>query len=110
MSWKLTWVGIRVWRPFGAAREHELAQDLVFDERENFVVALVFVMVAVDVDDEDAIQIALIRLPPRMRKQPAGIKLIHRHPSAAVSNEVHGISPGRRVFVRRAVAQSSVQL
>jgi hypothetical protein len=47
-----------------AAAYRELAQNLVFDEGEKLVVALVLVMVAVDVDDQDAVQLALIRQTP----------------------------------------------
>jgi hypothetical protein len=76
-----------------AAAYRELAQNLVFDEGEKLVVALVLVMVAVDVDDQDAVQLALIRLPPRMGEQPAGVEFLDRHPSAAIGDEVHGVSP-----------------
>ena len=77
----------------GAAGEHELAQHLVLDEGKEFVVALVLVMVAVDVDDQDVVELALVRLPPRMGEQPAGVELLDRHPSAAIGDEVHGASP-----------------
>ncbi len=78
----------------GAAGEHELAQHLVFDEGEKFVVALVLIVVAVDIDDQHAVQIALIGLAPRVGEQPGGVKLLDRNPSTAVGDEVHGVSPG----------------
>jgi hypothetical protein len=78
----------------GAAGEHELAQNLVLDEREKLVVALVLVMVAVDVDDQHAVQLALIRLPPRVGEQPTGVEFLDRHPATAIGDEVHGVSPG----------------
>src|SRR5579872_7047951 len=55
----------------GASGEHQLAQYLVLDERENLVVTLVLVMVAVDVGDQDVIEAALIRLTARVGKQSA---------------------------------------
>ena len=34
------------------------------------------------------------RLLARMRQQPAGVELLDRYAAAAISNEIHGISPG----------------
>ncbi len=77
----------------GAAGEHELAQHLVLDEGKKLVVALVLIVVAVDVDDQHAVQIALIRLAPRVGEQPGCVQLLNRNPSTAIGDEIHGVSP-----------------
>ena len=50
-----------------AARHHELAKHVIFHERQEFVVVLVLV-VGVDVDDENVVETAPMRLlAPRAR-------------------------------------------
>ena len=61
-----------------AGREAQLAQHVVFHEWQEFVVALVLVMVSVDVDDDHVVEIALMSLLARMRQQPAGIEFFDR--------------------------------
>jgi hypothetical protein len=50
-------------------------------------------MVAVDVDDEHTVQITLICLAPRVGKQPGGVKLLNRNPSAAIGNILKSSPP-----------------
>ncbi len=49
-------------------------------------------MVRVDVDDEDVVQVALMRLFTRVRQKPAGIEFLDGDAAAAIGNEIHGIS------------------
>ena len=55
----------------GAAGEHELAENFVLDEGQEFVVALVLVMVRVDIGDQNVVELALHRLLARMRQAAA---------------------------------------
>src|SRR5215813_2937613 len=75
-----------------AAGEDELAQHFVLDQRQEFVEALILVMVAVDIDDQDVVEVALHRLLAGMGKEPAGIELFERYPAAAISEKVHDVS------------------
>jgi hypothetical protein len=77
----------------GAARDRELAQNVVLHERKEFVQAFVLVMVRIDVDDQDVIELALLRLLAGVGKEPRGVELFDRDASAAVGDEVHGASP-----------------
>ena len=52
-----------------AAGNRELADNVVLHEREKLVDALVLVMVGVDVDDQDVVELALLRLLPGMGEQ-----------------------------------------
>jgi hypothetical protein len=47
-----------------AAGNGELAQNVVLHERKKLVDALVLVMVRIDIDDQDIIELALLRLFP----------------------------------------------
>ena len=75
----------------GAAGEHELAQHLVLDERQEFVVALVLVVVRIDVGDQDVVEVALVRLLAGMRQQAAGVELFDGDAPAAIGEKVHGL-------------------
>src|SRR5438132_3483114 len=74
-----------------AAGEDELAQHLVLDQRQKLVEALVLVMVAVDVDDQDVVEAALDRLLAGVGEEPAGVELFERHPPTAIGKKVHGV-------------------
>ena len=50
-------------------------------------------MVRIDVDDQDVIELALLRLLAGVGKEPRGVELFDRDASAAVGDEVHGASP-----------------
>src|SRR5262249_40714336 len=76
-----------------AAGEHELAQDVVLHERQEFVDRLVLVVMGVDVDDQHVVELALLRLLSGMGEQAAGVELFDRHAPSAVGDEVHGVSP-----------------
>jgi hypothetical protein len=51
-------------------------------------------MVRIDIDDQDIIEPALLRLLPGMREQAAGIELFDGNAAAAIGNQVHGVSSG----------------
>src|SRR5437763_12981001 len=59
----------------GAAGEDQLTEHLVLDQRQEFVEALVFVMMAVNVYDQNIVEVALDRLLSGMGEQAAGIEL-----------------------------------
>ena len=48
---------------------------------------------AVDVDDQDVVELALHGLLAGVREQPAGIELFKRDPAAAIGKKVHGAFP-----------------
>src|SRR5262249_43006313 len=75
-----------------AAGEDELPQHLVLDQRQELVEALVFVMVPIDIDDQDVIEVALHRLLVGLGKEPTGIELFERDPAAAISEKIHDVS------------------
>jgi hypothetical protein len=77
-----------------AAGNGELAQNVVLHERKKLVDALVLVMVRIDIDDQDIIELALLRLFPGMSEQAAGIQLFDGNAAAAIGNQVHGVSSG----------------
>src|SRR5262245_37414490 len=79
--------------PLGAAGEDKLAQHLVLDQRQEVVVALVLVMMAVNVDNQNVVELALHGLLAGMREQPAGVELFERDPAAAIGKKVHGAFP-----------------
>src|SRR5262249_46596791 len=79
--------------PLGAAREDELPEHLVLDQRQKVVVALVLVMMPVHVDNQKVVEIALHGLLAGVREQPAGIELFERDGAAAIGKEVHGRFP-----------------
>ena len=79
----------------GAAADHgELAQHVIFHERQELVVVLVFVMVRIDVDDQDVVELALMRLLARVREQPGGVELFDGYAAPAVGYQVHVVAPG----------------
>src|SRR3954452_2980017 len=84
--------------PLSTAGENELTEHLVFDQRQEVVVALVLVVMAIDIDDQDVVEIALHCLLAGVRKQPAGIELFERDPAAAIGKKVHGCFPLSCVF------------
>src|SRR5712671_4437144 len=79
--------------PLGAAREDELPEHLILDQRQEVVVALVLVVVSVHIDNQEVVETALHRLLARMGEQSAGIELFERDPAAAIGKEVHGCFP-----------------
>jgi hypothetical protein len=50
-------------------------------------------VVGVDIDDHEIVEVALVRLLARVREQLAGVQLVDRYAPAAISDEIHGISP-----------------
>jgi hypothetical protein len=50
-------------------------------------------MVRIDVDDQDVVEVTLLRLLAGVREQPGGVKLFDCDAPAAVGDEVHGASP-----------------
>src|SRR5262249_26821712 len=77
----------------GAACDRELAQNVVLHEGKKLVQALVLVMVRIDVDDQDIVELSLLRLLAGVGKQPGGVELFNCDTPAAVDDEVHGASP-----------------
>ena len=53
---------------------------------------LVLVVMRVDVDDQHVVELALHRLLAGVGQQPGGVQLLDRYASAAISNEIHGVS------------------
>src|SRR5262249_11672424 len=76
----------------GATREDELAQHLILDQRQKFIETLVLVVVAIDIDDQDVIEVAGHGLLASVGEQPARIELFKGDAAAAVGKQVHGIS------------------
>ncbi len=72
-----------------AARQGELAQHVVFHEGQEFVVVLVLVMMRIDIDDQDVVEAALMRLLARVRQEPRGVELFDGDAAAAVGDQVH---------------------
>ena len=52
---------------------------------------LVLVMVRVDIDDQDVVELALMRLLARVREQPRGVELLDGYAAAAIGYQVHVI-------------------
>ena len=59
---------------------------------------LVLVMVCVDVDDQHVVELALHRLLAGVGQQTAGVQLLDCYASAAISNEIHDVSPENPKF------------
>ncbi len=90
---------------FGAAAGRgELAQHVVFHVRQELVVVLVLVMMGVDVDDQDVVEFALMRLLARVREQARGVELLDRYAAAAIGYQVHCRSPDSVVIARSSLA------
>ncbi len=75
----------------GAAGDRELAQHVVLHEGQDVVHALVLVVMGVDVDDQDVVELALLRLLTGVGEQAGGVELLDRHAPAAIGDEVHGV-------------------
>ena len=60
----------------GPARHGELPEHVVLHEREDLVEILVLVVVGVDVDDQHVVEVALVRLLPRMAEELGGVHLV----------------------------------
>ena len=76
----------------GAAGDRELADDVVLQEGQDVVHALVLVVMGVDVDDQDVVELALLRLLLGVRQKPRGVELFDGDAPAAIGNEFHGVS------------------
>jgi hypothetical protein len=50
-------------------------------------------MVRVDVDDQNIVKLALVRLLARMSQESGGVEFIDRYPPATIGNEVHELPP-----------------
>src|SRR6516165_8616887 len=72
-----------------AARHGELAQHVVFHERQEFVVVLVLVLMRVDVDDENVVEAAPVRLLARVPQESRGVEFLDTDAAAAVRDQVH---------------------
>ena len=66
-----------------------MAQHVVLDEGQKLVEALVLVVMGIDVGDQNVVEIALMRLLAGMGQEPAGIKLLDRHATAAIGKKIH---------------------
>jgi hypothetical protein len=53
----------------------------------------------IDVDDQNIVEITLMRLFARVRQQAAGIEFLDRHAATAISDEIHGVSPDVRYYL-----------
>src|SRR6185437_13666403 len=75
--------------PLGAAGEHQLPQHVVLDEGEEFVEALVLVVMRIDIGDQHIVEAALMGLAAGVRQQAAGIEFFDGNAAAAVGEKVH---------------------
>jgi hypothetical protein len=50
-------------------------------------------MMRIDVRDQNAVEIALVRLLAGVSEQPAGVDLFDRDAAAAIGKKVHGVAP-----------------
>ena len=75
----------------GAAGDRELAEHVVLHEGEDVVHALVLVVMGIDVDDQDVVELALLRLLTGMGEQAGGVELLDGDAPAAIGDEVHGV-------------------
>ena len=91
----------------GAGRHRELPQHVVFHERQKFVVVFVLVVMRIDVDDQDVVEVALVRLLAGMRQQPRRVELLDGNAAAAVGNQIHDNAPG--IFVAFLVIASEAK-
>ena len=64
----------------------ELAEHVVFHERQEFVVMLVLVVMGIDVDDQDVVETALVHLLAGVREEPRGVELLDGDAAAAVGD------------------------
>ena len=78
---------------FAAARQHQLAQHVVFHERQEFVVVLVLVVVSVDIDDQNLVEFALVRLLAGVCQEPGSVELLDGHAAAAIGDQIHDVPP-----------------
>src|SRR5215469_4803038 len=51
-------------------------------------------MVRVDVDDENVVEIARMRLFARVRQESGGVEFFDGDAATAIGNQIHGMSPG----------------
>ncbi len=78
----------------GAAAGHgQLTQHVVFHVGQEFVVVLVLVMVRVDVDDQNVVELALMRLLAGVGQEPRGVQLFDGDAAAAIGDQIHFSSP-----------------
>jgi hypothetical protein len=61
-----------------------MAQHVVLDIRQEFVEALVLVVVGIDVGDQKVVETALMGLLAGMGEKPAGVELLDRNAAAAI--------------------------
>ena len=85
--------------PRAAPHMTSCAQHVVLHERQELVVMLVLVMVRVDIDDQNVVEPALVRLLGGMREQPRGVELLDGNASAAIGDQLHDISAGCKPLV-----------
>ena len=50
----------------------------------------------IDVDDQNIVEVTLMRLFARVSQQAAGIELLDCHAATAIGDEIHGVSPDVR--------------
>jgi hypothetical protein len=50
-------------------------------------------MVRVDIDDEDIVEIAGMRLLARVRQEPCRIEFLDGDAATTISDQIHGMSP-----------------
>ena len=84
MSWNPMLVGMMFCRPSFSAAESELLEHLVLHERQDVDEMLVLVVVGVDVDDQDVVEVAPMRLLAGVGEQAGGVQLLDRYAPAAI--------------------------
>ena len=60
----------------GAARQCQLPEDVILHEGQDLAEGLVLVVVRIDVDDEDVVEVALLRLLRGMGEQAGRVQLV----------------------------------
>src|SRR5262245_27884774 len=83
---------------FAQRGQGELPEDVVFHVGNELAEVLVLVVMRIDVDDQHVIELALDRLLAGVGQQAAGVQLLHWNASAAISNQVHDVSPGESIL------------
>jgi hypothetical protein len=64
-------------------------------------------MMRVDVDDQNVVEVALVGLLARMRKEPRGVEFLDRYAAAAVGDQIQGVCSKK--FLCRLISISSLR-
>src|SRR5690348_13339543 len=85
----------------GASGDRHLTQHIILHVGENLAVVLALVVMRIDINNQNVVEVALVRLLPGMREQPRGVELLDRDPPAAFNDEIHRLAPNAYWRTRR---------